>query len=124
MTESGSERVLVGLIGFLRAENWPASRRILIECPELLGDAAEHAMSAMTADPAAALMLYPGLDPAKAARLLRMHEALLSRCRQIGVYDAFTEMTGTGEDLTETTGESEDPPRDPKGAVFNQGKLG
>ncbi|GAA0408043.1 hypothetical protein Acor_80800 [Acrocarpospora corrugata] len=87
-------RIFANIIQFLRASTWSESEHILIAHPELLEPLAELIMTHIANNPAMTPMIYPGMVSSQAAGLIRMHEALLARCREIGVQGAFAEMTG------------------------------
>ncbi|SET12139.1 hypothetical protein [Nonomuraea wenchangensis] len=92
MMMPGIEPIFDSLIDFLRAGTWPESREVLAARPHLLDPVAKLIVSAIVDDPDLPLLVYPEMDDRRAAKLLRMHECLLTRCREVGVGRAFDEM--------------------------------
>ncbi|MFC5824742.1 hypothetical protein [Nonomuraea insulae] len=92
MTIPGTEPIFDVIIDFLRASTWPQSREVLAAHPRLLEPMAELILSTMVDDPDLPLLVYPEMNDHRAAELLRMHESLLTRCREVGIGRAFEEM--------------------------------
>ena len=93
MTGSGADRLGREVVTFLRAPNWSVSRQVLEAHPELLNDAGYFILSSLATDPDSAVKIYPGLDEKKALELMARHRILVARCRQVGISQAFAELT-------------------------------
>ncbi|MEA2672470.1 MAG: hypothetical protein QOG45_2690, partial [Chloroflexota bacterium] len=83
--------VLAAVHAFISADTWPASRRIVDDHPELLGDPADRVLTRLERE--ARAEGQPGF-----ADLLRTHRRLLARCREIGVREAFAELGRGGDE--------------------------
>ncbi len=70
---------------FIDASTWNESRRILEQHPELLSEDADHIL---------VLLMYESLVHGDPVDLIEMHRNLLLRCREVGVEQAFAEITG------------------------------
>ena len=79
----GSELVQT-LFAFIQAETWEESRRILEAHPELLTDEADAVLG----------QLVQVQEDQDARRFLEELRALLRRCREVGVEQAFAELSG------------------------------
>jgi hypothetical protein len=93
MTVSGADRLGREVVTFLRAPNWPVSRQVLEAHTEILNDAGYFILSSLATDPVSAMKIYPGLDEKKALELMARHRLLVARCRQVGISQAFAELT-------------------------------
>jgi len=70
---------------FIQARTWAESRRILEAHPELLGDEADALLGQLVQGAQA-----QGDEDAR--RVLEQHRALLRRCREVGIEQAFAEL--------------------------------
>jgi hypothetical protein len=93
MIVSGADRLGREVVTFLRAPDWSASRKLLEAHPEILNDAGYFILYSLATDPVSAMRIYPGLDEKKALELMARHRLIVSRCRQVGVSQAFAELT-------------------------------
>jgi succinate dehydrogenase flavin-adding protein (antitoxin of CptAB toxin-antitoxin module) len=82
----GSELVKT-LLALIQAETWEESRRILESHPELLTDEADAVLGRFI-DTAQAR------GDEAALRIFERHRALLRRCREVGIEQAFAELSG------------------------------
>jgi CHAT domain-containing protein len=69
---------------FIRASTWTESRHFLIQHPELLQDEAAELLAHL-------VRAAEAKDDQDILRVLQEHQALLARCREIGVDQAFAE---------------------------------
>ena len=75
------------LFAFIQAETWDESRRILEAHPELLTDEADALLGQL-------VQAAQAQGDENARRFLEEHRALLRRCREVGVEQAFAEKVG------------------------------
>ncbi|MGH3693056.1 MAG: CHAT domain-containing protein [Pseudonocardiaceae bacterium] len=77
-------QLLTTIMQFVTAPTWEASKRVLVTHGELMSDTADSAFDVIIA----------GAETAQdgAADLLRLHQRLLRRCREIGIDPAFQEL--------------------------------
>lgn len=77
-------RLAATIMEFVMAPSWEASKRVLVTHDELMSDAADNAFD----------VFISGAETAGdgAAEMLRTHQILLRRCREIGVDAAFQEL--------------------------------
>jgi len=84
---SDPEQLKQALLALIQAETWEESRRILESHPELLTDEADAVLRQL-------------IDTARAhgdeaaLRIFERHRALLRRCREVGIEQAFAELSG------------------------------
>ena len=81
------EQLRQTIFAFIQAETWEESRRILESHPELLTDEAD-ALLGQLIDTAQAQ------GDEAALRIFERHRALLRRCREVGIEQAFAEFSG------------------------------
>lgn len=87
--------VINALEKFLRADSWLESYRVVLEEPELLSDEADDLLGEQIAEAQAR-------NDQGFLELFEEHRALLRRCREVGVEEAFAEkMEVTVEELAE-----------------------
>jgi CHAT domain-containing protein/tetratricopeptide (TPR) repeat protein len=72
------------LQGFVNADSWGKSQRIVKQYPILLEEKANHALE----------MVIKMEENEETIKVLRQHQSLLQRCREIGIDEAFQEMVG------------------------------
>jgi len=95
-SSSDLERLVQTLLTFIQARTWPESRRVVEQHPELLTPAADDLLAQLAA----------AQDDEGARQLVEEHRALLRRCRQVDVAQAFEEKTTPSEEeLTQALGE-------------------
>jgi hypothetical protein len=80
------------MMAFLRAPTWEDSELILFRHPELMNDAGYKLLSLVFCDPRMHPVVYPTMDPKKAADLMEFHRILLGRCQELGIREAFAEL--------------------------------
>ena len=91
---SDPEQLRQTIFAFIQAETWEESRRILESHPELFTDEADAVLRQL-------------IDTARAhgdeaaLRIFERHRALLRRCREVGVEEAFAELK-RGSELVQT----------------------
>ena len=78
------QELLNTILTFILAENWPDSRRIIEQHPELLTDEVDGLLARL-----AGTQKDDG-----ARRMVVEHRTLLRRCREIGIKAAFAELVG------------------------------
>jgi hypothetical protein len=91
--DSWMDRTGRTIVTFLRAPDWLASRQILEAHPDLLSEPGYFILSSLATDPVSAVRVYPGLGEKKALELMGRHRVLVARCRQVGIGQAFAELT-------------------------------
>ncbi len=79
---AGAAPLLQTLQEFIQASTWTESQRIVEQHPELLGDEADTLLGQL-------VEAARGQGDEDAARVLEEHRALLRRCREVGVAEAF-----------------------------------
>jgi hypothetical protein len=84
---SDPEQLKQTIFAFIQAETWEESRRILEAHPELLTDEADAVLRQLI-DTAQAQ------GDEAAIRIFERHRALLRRCREVGIEQAFAELSG------------------------------
>ncbi len=76
------QQLLETIVAFIQAETWGESQRIVEVHPELLSNQADALIEE----------LAQAQDNENARRLVAEHKALLRRCREVSVAQAFAEM--------------------------------
>jgi tetratricopeptide (TPR) repeat protein len=76
---------------FVSADTWSASRRVVDDHPELLGDAADRVLARLERE-------ARDEDQRDFAEMLSTHRRLLRRCSEVGPQRAFAEMGRGGDD--------------------------
>lgn len=94
----GADSQFEYLLEFLRAATWEDSQRILTRHPKLLNDGSYVALQILLCDPVLTSIVYPDLDSAQRETLLRLHCAILGRCREVGTLRAFSELGATNQE--------------------------
>jgi hypothetical protein len=89
------ERTFDPLMSFLKAPTWGRSRQIVNAHHGLINVWVEI-IDTMLKDPATLMMLYPGKTRSDATAMLKKRRAVLVRCRQVGIAQAFAEVGGQG----------------------------
>ncbi|HAC65628.1 MAG TPA: hypothetical protein DCF68_19380 [Cyanothece sp. UBA12306] len=82
--EQAIQQILMAFQEFVQAENWTTSQEIVASHPELLTDAAVAIIQ----------QLIEQQDNQDFIRIVTEHYQLLSRCREVGIEQAFAEKTG------------------------------
>jgi hypothetical protein len=85
------EQILKSLMDFLKAPTWDRSRQIVYAHQGQINVWVEM-IETMLTDPATVLMVYPGRTRSDATAMLKKHRAVLVRCRQVGIAQAFGEV--------------------------------
>ena len=78
------QELLNTILAFIQAENWPDSRRVVEQHPELLTGVADGLLA----------QLADAHEDDGARRTVEEHRALLLRCREVGIEAAFAELVG------------------------------
>jgi hypothetical protein len=81
---SDPEQLRQTIFAFIQAETWEESRRILEAHPELLTDEADAVLG----------QLVQAQEDQDARRFFEGIRALLRRCREVGIEQAFAEFSG------------------------------
>jgi hypothetical protein len=85
------EQIFKTLMDFLKAPTWGSSHQIVNEHPGLINVWVEL-IDTMLTDPATVSMVYPERSRSDATAMLKTHRAVLARCQQIGITQAFAEV--------------------------------